>query len=273
MISKPPEAGSNFRPAFFFLSRKQKKALSAVYAYCRRVDDIVDIPGNNDPADSINFWREEIGRLYQGKPACAISKNLLPAVSEYGLQKQDFLLILDGVEKDITVSRYETFADLEHYLYRVACAVGLLCVKIFGYDHSSAKDYAKWLGYAVQMTNILRDVSPDAARGRIYLPMEDLQRFNCSVNDIKNRVYSRPFVELMRFEAGRAHGFYEKARQVLQPDYKRKMLPALVMSEIYRGLLSKMERLNFDVLNAKISLGLPEKLGSVIKAVSHAWLQ
>ena len=164
-VFKPPEAGSNFRPAFFFLSKKQKRALSAVYAYCRCVDDIVDVPGNNDPADSIKSWREEIGRLYQGKPTCEISKNLLPAVSEYGLQAQDFLLILEGVEKDITVSGYETFADLEQYLYRVACAVGLLCVRIFGYDHSSAQDYAKWLGYAVQMTNILRDVSQDAARG------------------------------------------------------------------------------------------------------------
>lgn len=266
-VFKPPEAGSNFRPAFFFLSRKQKRALSAVYAYCRCVDDIVDIPGNDDPADSIKSWREEIGRLYQGKPTCAISKDLLPAVSEYGLQAQDFLLILEGVEKDIAVSSYETFADLEQYLYRVASAVGLLCVRIFGYDHSSAKDYAKWLGYAVQMTNILRDVSRDAARGRIYLPMEDLRRFNCGEDDIRNRVYSGSFAELMRFEAGRARGFYEKARQVLHPDYRRKMLPALVMSEIYRGLLFKMERLNFDVLNAKISLGLPEKLACIIKAI------
>lgn len=265
-LSRAPESGSSFRPAFFFLSGEQRRALSAVYAYCRHVDDIVDVPGNRDPSGLINFWKEEIGRLYEGSPTCGISRNLLPAVREYSLEKEAFLLILEGVGMDLSVSKYETFAELEKYIYRVASAVGLLCVRIFGYEHPRSGEYAKWLGYAVQMTNILRDVSADAAGGRIYLPLEDLRRFGCAEEDIKRSAYTPSFIELMRFEAGRTLGFYEKAAGVLIPEYSGKMLPARIMAEIYSALLLKMEKAVFDIHDKKIRLETPEKIMCVLRA-------
>ncbi len=266
LTSKKPEAGSNFYPAFFFLSGSQRKALSAVYAYCRHVDDIVDVPSRRSTEDSIAFWRKELGLLYKGNPTCDISKRLLPAVAKYGLEQEAFLLILEGVEKDLSVFRYETFAELEEYMLRVAAAVGFLCVKIFGYDHPSAREYAKQLGYAVQLTNILRDISSDADMGRIYIPLEDMRRFKCREYDIKDSMRSLCFRELMCFEAGRARQFYEKARQTLPPEYKNKMRPAGIMSAIYEGLLSKIEKSGFDVYKTRISLGAVEKMICVIKA-------
>ncbi|MFH1619656.1 MAG: squalene/phytoene synthase family protein [bacterium] len=264
--AKPPESGSNFRPAFFFLSKNRRAALSAVYAYCRAVDDIVDIPGGSPPEDGLDFWRQELERLFAGNPTCPVSEKLLPAVKEYGLEKEDFLLILGGVQKDLNVSRYGTFEELEEYLYGVASAVGFHCVRIFGYDRPQAREHAKWMGYAVQMTNILRDVSSDAARGRIYLPQEDLRKFGCRESDIINGVYSLSFIELMRFEAARVREFYAKARGLVLPDYSRRMLPALIMGGLYEALLSRMEKLDFDVLGEKISLNPVRKIVCILDA-------
>lgn len=265
-----PEAGSNFGLGFLFLSGDKREALSAVYAFCRHVDDVVDRPGPKPQAEAeLAFWEGEIGRLYEDRPTHPIARRLLPAVRRFRLPREAFLHILEGVGMDLRIVRYETFGDLEPYLFRVAGAVGLLSIEIFGYAPSSAssvREYARRLGCAFQMTNILRDIGTDLEAGRVYIPQEDLRRFGCSLNGKGPAPDSPGFTDMMRFECERAKGFYREAREALPPAERKNMLAAEVMAAIYERLLHKIEASDFDVLERKIALNPLEKLACAFKA-------
>lgn len=259
--SSSPEAGSNFRLGFLFLPRRKREALSAVYAFCRHVDDIVD-SGELSPEEAsrrLSFWREEIERLYGGaqKTAHPIALRLKPFVEEFGLPKEGFLELLRGERMDLEKKRYEDFSELESYLFGVAGAVGIVCVEIFGYRRTPPermREYATAMGNAFQLTNILRDVGGDLERGRLYLPAEDMRRAGCSVEEVLRREHSPAFEKLMEIEYRRAKDYYAKARALLHPDDRAGMAPAEVMACIYEGLLERIRDQRYLVFFDRIRL-------------------
>ncbi len=260
-------AKSNFYYAFFLLPAERRRALHAVYAFCHFIDDVVDEVGPEDPRVLLRLWRDDLERVYGGTPTRAISRALQAAVRIYNIPRRHFDEIIAGVEMDLTMRRYPTFDHLRLYCYRVASAVGLVCIEIFGYTNSNAKHYAENLGIAFQLTNILRDVAEDAARGRIYLPVEDLQRFGVTEAEILGGVYSDRFVRLMEFEAGRARDFYQRAEDALPGGDKVTLLTAEAMRRIYSALLDRIVRSNYRVFGGRLALSAPFKL----YLVGRAW--
>src|SRR5215467_15454609 len=204
--------GSNFYYAFLLLPRSKREAIKNVYGFCRIIDDIVDeSPEGRDPAAELDRWREEIHACFQGWPSTPFGERLMNSIEEFDLPKEPFLDLIDGMEMDLHYERYETFADLREYCYRVASAVGLICIEIFGYQSLRTREYAVNLGLALQLTNILRDLKEDAARGRTYIPLEDLERFGYRESDLRANLYNAPFVEMMRYEYTRVRSYFERA--------------------------------------------------------------
>lgn len=259
-----PHKKSTFAPAFLFLNKEKRKALETVYGFCRIIDDIADEPAQN-PGKELEFWKREIELLYKNKPATFIAAKLLPCIKKFDLKKEHFLLIIEGVRQDLTKKRYETFKELEFYLYRVASAVGLLCIDIFGYKNPKTKEYAKYLGYAVQLTNIIRDAASDAKTGRIYIPLEDMKKFAVSDRDLLNDKMITKVGNLLKFETDRAKKYYALAEQTLPAQDRRSMLTARIMGSLYENLLKKIEKKDFDVFGKKIKLNKLEKIMAVLK--------
>jgi phytoene synthase len=260
-------ASSNFYYAFMLLPAERRRALYAVYAFCRFVDDIADDQSVRAPADLLRRWRDELDRVYCGIPTRPVSRALADAARRFSIPRQYFEDVIAGVEMDLERQRYATFEELELYCYRVASAVGLICIEIFGYTNPGARTYAQSLGIAFQLTNIIRDVSEDAARGRIYLPLEDLAACEVSEQDILRGVYNANFVRLMELEAARARDFYREAERVLPPEDRSTLLTAEAMRLIYGTLLSRIERSQFRVLDRRHRLSAPTKL----YLVGRAW--
>lgn len=260
-------ASSNFYYAFMLLAPERRRALYAVYAFCRFVDDIADDESIREPAALLKKWREELGRVYGGEPDRGISRALADSAKRFRIPREYFEEVIAGVEMDLTRRRYATFKELRQYCYRVASAVGLICIEIFGYTNPAAKIYAEKLGIAFQLTNILRDVMEDAARGRIYIPVEDLARFGVTEQEIIAGVYSPNFVRLMQFEAARAQDFYREAEAALPPEDRSTLLTAEAMRMIYGALLEQIVRSNYRVLDRRLSLSAPKKL----YLVGRAW--
>ena len=258
---------SSFYYAFILLPPERRRALHAVYAFCRFVDDIADDEGIREPAELLARWREELGRVYEGAPTRALSRALADSVRRFAIPRNLFEEIIAGVEMDLMHKRYATFEQLRPYCYRVASALGLICIEIFGYRNPSAKTYAENLGLALQITNILRDVREDAERGRIYLPLEDLARFDVSEEEILRGVYSPNFVALMEFEARRAQELYASAQRALAPEDRSTLLTAEAMRLIYAALLEQIVKSNYRVLDRRHSLSAPRKL----YLVGRAW--
>ncbi len=267
-MGKPPEAGSSFRPAFFLLNSSQRKALSAYYGYARNIDDIADDPAIALPekAAKLEAWRAAVERIFSDKTQTLLEEDLAGAVREFPLKREHFLLVLEGVGQDLEKNSYATFEELEGYMYRVAAAVGLGCLAVFRYDAPGAELFAEKLGYAVQLTNILRDVSEDYAAGRVYLPKEDLERCGCAAEDLGGSNYPPNFIELMKFEAARAERFYEEALALAEPESKRHLAGALAMGRLYRELLGKMARRGFRVKEKRLRLCAFEKAAALFKA-------
>jgi phytoene synthase len=258
---------SSFYYAFILLPPERRRALHAVYAFCRFIDDIADDEAIREPALLLRRWREELDRVYAGVPTRALSRALADSARRFTIQRGLFEEIIAGVEMDLSHKRYQTFEELRPYCYRVASALGLICIEIFSYRNPSAKLYAENLGLALQLTNIIRDVGEDAARGRIYLPLEDLARFNVSEDEILGGVYSPNFVNLMEFEAKRAQQLYAKARSALAPEDRATLLTAEAMRLIYAALLERIIKSNYRVLDRRHSLSAPHKL----YLVGRAW--
>ncbi len=267
---------TNFYYSFSLLPRDEREAMHSVYAFCRYADDIIDEEDAAEPAEPtlrtlrkrerLNRLRVEVERCYRGESRHPILMPLATVVRRFQIPKQYFLTLLDGMEMDLVKNRYNTFEELREYCYCVASVVGLICIEIFGYQYEETKEYAVNLGIALQLTNILRDIKADAARGRIYLPLEDLRAFGYTEEDLMANRYNLPFIELMRFETRRAREFYGKARAALRPDERKTMFAAEIMDAIYYRILEKIELNEFNVFaKKKISVRTPHKLWIAFK--------
>lgn len=258
---KAAQSGSSFYYSFLFLPTERRQAITALYAFCREVDDVVD--ENTDPQvarTSLAWWRSEIVRMMQDEPTHPVTRALSPHVKTYGLQMDDLVAIIDGMEMDLSQTRYLDFKGLEHYCWHVASVVGLLSARIFGLTDPRTLQYAEKLGLAFQLTNIIRDVGEDARRDRIYLPVSELQQFEVPASDILNAKHSDRFERLMRFQAERAQRYYDEAFALLPAQDRRAQRAGLIMAAIYRALLHEIERDGFRVLQHRISLTPLRKL-------------
>ncbi|HEV8307512.1 MAG TPA: presqualene diphosphate synthase HpnD [Methylomirabilota bacterium] len=267
-------SGSNFYYSFLFLPRHKREAMYALYAYCRTVDDAVDqsagTPG--DQRRTLAEWRTELRRVYGGRPTHPIASRLADVVRAYPIPQEYLDTILDGVEMDIDKRRYATFEELSEYCYRVAAAVGLACIEIFGYTDPRARDYAVNLGVALQLTNIMRDLKTDAERGRIYLPLDELRRYGYSEEELLRGRYTRAYFELMRFQADRTHAYYRAARAALPRVDRRRLIAAEIMGVIYHALLRTIEARRFRVFDRRIRLSAPRKLALALGVYLRAQL-
>ncbi|HEX4928929.1 MAG TPA: presqualene diphosphate synthase HpnD [Burkholderiales bacterium] len=258
---KAAASGSSFYYAFLFLPRERRRAITALYAFCREVDDVVDEAADAQvAATKLAWWRAELAELFAGRPQHPVTRALLPFVERFSLSRKSLEEIIQGMEMDLQQSRYLDWPALETYCYRVAGVVGLLAARIFGYSDERTLEYARKLGIAFQLTNIVRDVGEDARKNRIYLPMEDLRRFGVPASDILQARTSEAFRNLMGFEAARARDYYAQAMAALPAVDRRAQRPGLIMAAIYRALLSEIERDGFPVLEQRTSLTPLRKL-------------
>jgi phytoene synthase len=248
------KSASNLALAFVLLPRAKRDGMSTLYAFCREVDDVAD--DESSPVerrrDQLAAWREDVRRACSNEsPRFAVNRELQAAIKQYHLPFEYFDELIRGVEMDLDVKRYDNYDQLELYCYRVASVVGLLSIEIFGYKNAACRDYAIYLGKALQLTNILRDVRSDAERGRIYLPLSELRRFNVAPEEILKLEYSQRFFELAASVAQSARHFYRMAEDTLPPADRRSMVAAELMGTVYWELFRKLERQRFDVFGPK----------------------
>jgi phytoene synthase len=258
---KAAASGSSFYYAFLFLPAERRRAITALYAFCREVDDVVD--ETSEPqlaAVKLAWWRAELANLFAGNPQHPVTQALAPFIGKFALPQEHLGEIIDGMEMDLTQTRYLDWTGLERYCYRVAGVVGLLAARIFGYRDPRTLDYARELGIAFQLTNIIRDVGEDARKNRIYLPMADLKEFGVPAADILNARQTPEFGRLMAFETQRAKEFYARAFSALPALDRKSQRAGLIMAAIYRTLLDEIERDGFRVLTQRTSLTPLRKL-------------
>ncbi|OIJ43313.1 presqualene diphosphate synthase HpnD [Massilia timonae] len=258
---KTVQSGSSFYYSFLFLPPERRRAITALYAFCREVDDTVDEATDGSVARiKLAWWRTEVSKMYSGTPTHPVMLALQPHVATYHLEEKHLLAIVDGMEMDLDQSRYLDYPGLQRYCWHVAGVVGILSASIFGYTNPQTLAYAEKLGLAFQLTNIIRDVGDDARKGRIYLPVNDLQQFGVTANDLLKLQHSDKFEALMRFQAERAQAIYDEALALLPKEDRRAQRPGLMMAAIYRTLLDEIQRDGFHVLNQRISLTPLRKL-------------
>ena len=258
---KTAQSGSSFYYAFLFLPPPRRAAITAFYAFCREVDDIVDeVADAGVAATKLAWWRKEVATAFQGQPSHPVTKALAPHTALYGIRAEHLIAVIDGCQMDLDQSRYLDYAGLAHYCHLVAGVVGEVAASIFGQTDPATTAYAHKLGLAMQLTNIIRDVGDDARRGRIYLPVSELKQFDVKAQEILNRGYSDRFIALMKFQAERAHSCYDEALALLPAADERAQKPGLMMANIYRTLLREIEADNFQVLHQRTSLTPLRKL-------------
>lgn len=264
---KTAKSGSSFYYSFMFLSAEKREAITALYAFCREVDDIVDECSELQVAQvKLAWWRDEIEKLYQRTPIHPVTKALLPHVTKFNLDQALFNEIIDGMEMDLNFNRYADFKQLQLYCYRVASVVGLLSAQIFGFHHRKTLKYAHDLGMAFQLTNIIRDVGEDARRKRIYLPLDELAQFNVTEDDILKSRESANVKALIDFQIHRAESFYDKALSQLPDEDRKSQIVGLMMAAIYRTLLREIQADGAEkVLNSRIALGALRKFSLALK--------
>jgi 15-cis-phytoene synthase len=257
---------TNFYYSFLVLPSEKRRAIVAVWDFCRAVDDAVDeAPAGAPDADAgsaaseLARWRRELAACYGGSPETRQGANLVPFIRRFALPRDAFDAVVDGVAMDLERTRYETFADLREYCLRVASAVGLLCIEIFGYSDPRTRQYALDLGVALQLTNIVRDVRTDLGRGRIYIPLEDLRAHGVSEDDLRAGVLSDPVRSLLAAQCRRARGHYEKAERELPSADRRKMVAARIMAGIYHAILDRIELSGYDVFGEEIRVPRPRR--------------
>ena len=258
---KTVQSGSSFYYSFLFLEPARRRAITALYAFCREVDDTVDDATDGSVARiKLAWWRTEVSNMYKGTPTHPVTQALQPHLSAYNLQEQHLQAIVDGMEMDLDQSRYLDYAGLRKYCWHVAGVVGILSASIFGYKNPQTLEYAEKLGLAFQLTNIIRDVGEDARKGRIYLPVNELQQFGVTAADLLNTRHSEKFEALMAFQTERAQKMYDEALAALPKEDRGAQRPGLMMSAIYRTLLDEIARDNYHVLTQRISLTPLRKL-------------
>lgn len=261
---------TSFYYSFLVLPADQRRAIIAVWEFCRAVDDAVDEEGGavdgQSPVEAVAFWRAELARCYAGQaPETPQGRGIQPFLEEFDLPRQAFDDVIDGVAMDLEKTRYQTFDDLLEYCRRVASAVGLICIRIFRCEGPSAPDYALHLGIALQLTNILRDVKSDLARGRVYLPLEDLEAAGCRVEDLSAGLMSDGVRRLMAFECQRAREFYRRAVEARPPEDRRRLVAAEIMRAVYFRTLERIERSGYDVFSGRARVRRPEQAMIALK--------
>jgi phytoene synthase len=258
---KAAQSGSSFYYSFLFLPPERRRAITALYAFCREVDDTVDECTDAAVARTkLIWWRKEVAAMLEGKPNHPVTRALQPHMQPFALDGKHLQAIIDGMEMDLDQTRYLDFTGLQRYCWHVASVVGILSASIFGASNPQTLQYAEKLGLAFQLTNIIRDVGEDARKGRIYLPVNELQQFNVTAADILNARHSENFEKLMRFQYERAQRAYDEAFALLPAEDRRAQRPGLIMAAIYRAVLDEIERDGFHVLNQRISLTPIRKL-------------
>ncbi len=262
---KAARSGSSFYYAFLFLPTPRRAAITAFYAFCREVDDVVDETA--DPsvaATKLQWWRSEVAQAYAGTPSHPVMKALMPLASDFDITASHLNAVIDGCQVDLEQTRFLDFLALQRYCHLVAGVVGEVAANIFGRSQAATVQYAHRLGQAMQLTNIIRDVGDDARRGRIYLPVSELQRFDVKAHELLKRDapwgYSERFTALMRFQAERAHAAYDAALALLPEVDREPQKPGLMMANIYRTLLREIETQDFQVLHQRTSLTPLRKL-------------
>lgn len=258
---KTVQSGSSFYYSFLFLPPERRRAITALYAFCREVDDTVDECTDQSIARiKLAWWRNELSTMYAGAPTHPVTQALQPHLAVYNLQEKHMQAIVDGMEMDLDQTRYLDYTAMKRYCWHVASVVGILSASIFGVTNPKTLEYAEQLGLAFQLTNIIRDVGEDARKGRIYLPVNELQQFGVTAADLLNARHSDKFENLMRFQTERAQKVYDEAFALLPKEDRRAQRPGLMMAAIYRTVLDEIERDNFHVLNQRISLTPLRKL-------------
>ncbi|MDE2143317.1 MAG: squalene/phytoene synthase family protein [Elusimicrobia bacterium] len=270
------EKKSNFFLGFLLLPRVKREALSAAYAYCRLIDDIVDSGSltKDEARRMLDFWREEVGRLYDGRPTHSITQALLKPVADYKIPREAFDEMIRGCAMDLEGTRYETVADLESYMRGVASSAGLMCVHIFGWEHTPPermREFAVTFGYAFQLTNILRDVGADLELGRVYLPQADLREAGYTPEQLIHRDHGPAFDRLMESEYKRAKTYYARARNMVDFRDRPALAPAEVMAHVYEGLLDEIKAGGFRVLYQKTSLPAHRKLALAFRGWLYSY--
>ena len=254
-------SGSSFYYSFLFLEPRRRQAITALYAFCREVDDVVDeCPDPVVSRSKLAWWRSEVGALYEGRASHPVTQALTTSLKHFFLPQEQLLEIIDGMEMDLEQVRYADFKALHLYCYRVASVVGLLAAEIFGYTDRQTLKYAHDLGLAFQLTNIIRDVGEDARRGRVYLPQDELARFGVTESDLVAARYGDNFRELMKFQVERARATYRQAFAQLPAADRKAQRAGLIMAAIYQATLDEIERDNYRVLDQRISLPPLRKL-------------
>ncbi len=259
---------TSFYYSFLVLPPEQRRAIIAVWDFCRAVDDAVDDEpaGRAEAGAAVAFWRAELARCYEaGAPRTPQGQRLQPFVSQFDLPRQAFEDVLDGVAMDLDTMRYQTFEQLFEYCRRVASAVGMICIRIFGCRSERAREYALNLGVALQLTNVLRDVKDDLARGRVYLPLDDLAACGCTIDDLRAAIVTAPVRRLLEFECGRAHDFYRRAAAALPPEDRRRLVAAEIMRAVYSETLRRIERSGYDVFAARVRVPRPRQAAIALK--------
>jgi 15-cis-phytoene synthase len=270
---KAAASGSSFYYAFLFLPPAKRAAITAFYAFCREIDDVVDEVSDIGVAGAkLAWWRTEVGQLFAGKPSHPVTKALQDHTQAYRITAEHLVAIIEGCEMDLHQNRYLDYPGLQHYCHLVAGVVGEVAARIFGQTSEHTTAYAHTMGQAFQLTNIIRDVGEDAMRGRIYLPVNELQQFDVKANEILQRTYSDRFQALMQFQATRAHTLYDQALALLPEQDRRAQKPGLMMANIYRTLLREIERDGFQVLHQRTSLTPIKKLWLAWKTQAFGWI-
>ena len=264
---KARQSGSSFYYSFRFLPQSKRRAITALYAFCREVDDVVDECSDASVArTTLNWWRAQVAEIYGGKPQHPVCLALVPIVQRFSLSQEHLLEIIDGMEMDLEQARYPDFKSLQLYCYRVASVVGLLAAEIFGYTDRKTLKYAHDLGIAFQLTNIIRDVGEDARRNRIYLPMDELEQFGVTAADILNSKETENFQKLMAFQIERAQRYYKQALCQLPEVDRKSQRTGLIMAAIYQATLQEVVSSGCHVLKERVSLTPRYKLWLAFKA-------
>ncbi|MFA5370901.1 MAG: presqualene diphosphate synthase HpnD [Sideroxydans sp.] len=264
---KARQSGSSFTLSFRFLPQDKRRAMTALYAFCREVDDVVDECSDANVArTTLNWWRNEVAAIYGGTPQHPVCQALASLVKQSNLPQEHLLEIIDGMEMDLDQPRYADFKSLQLYCYRVASVVGLLSAEIFGYTDRQTLKYAHDLGIAFQLTNIIRDVGEDARRNRIYLPMDELEQFGVTAADILNARETENFHKLMAFQIERARRYYRQAFEHLPAVDRKAQRSGLIMAAVYQAVLDEVERSGCRVLKERVSLTPTYKLWLALKA-------
>ena len=252
---KAAASGSSFYYAFLFLPAPKRAAITAFYAFCREVDDVVDDMVDAGVAHTkLAWWKSEVADAYAGQPSHPVMLALMPLAGDFGIEQRHLQAVIEGCQMDLTQTRYLDYPNLQRYCHLVAGVVGEVAARIFGQTQPQTTDYAHKLGQALQLTNIIRDVGEDTLRGRIYLPVNELQQFEVKAHEILKRTYSDRFTALMQFQTRRAHALYDEALALLPGEDRRAQKPGLMMASIYRALLREIEAVQFQVLHQRIHL-------------------